>query len=32
MAAGIDPARERLILSLALALVVAIAIRLVGRC
>ena len=30
MAAGIDPARERLILSLALALVVAIAIRLVG--
>ena len=30
MAAGIDPARERLILSLALALVVAIAIRIVG--
>lgn len=30
MATGIDPARERLILSLALALVVAIAIRLVG--
>ena len=30
MAAGIDPARERLILSLALALVVTIAIRLVG--
>ena len=30
MAAGIDPARDRLILSLALALVVAIAIRLVG--
>ncbi|GLK63188.1 MULTISPECIES: metal ABC transporter permease [Paracoccus] len=30
MAAGIDPARERLILSLALAVVVAIAIRIVG--
>lgn len=30
MAAGIDPARERLILSLALALVVAIAIRITG--
>ncbi|KGJ04786.1 zinc transport system permease protein [Paracoccus halophilus] len=30
MAAGIDPARERLILSLALAIVVAIAIRIVG--